>query len=192
MTLKQVQHLLAYLGYDVDPDGIYGEQTSSATAQFQTDYGGLDPDGIPGQQTQAALQKAVGDGWQRPVEDSTEVATTGIFWDSIKYFTRREFRCPCGKCNGFPAEPQELLVRAAEKVREHFNAPVTVSSGVRCAAHNAALPGSVSNSRHLSGKAMDFSVRGYNSDAILAYVQPLPEIRYAYAIDSDWVHMDIQ
>lgn len=193
MTTKQIQHLLAYLGYDVTPDGIYGEQTRSATTQFQGDYGGLDPDGIPGQQTQTALQQAVGDGWQRPAEDSTQdgdTSDTGTFWDGIKYFKRSEFACPCGKCGGFPAEPEEKLVKAADKVRDYFGNPMTISSGVRCTARNAAV-GGVSNSRHLSGKAMDFSVRGFSASSVLAYVQHLSEIRYAYAIDSNWVHMDI-
>lgn len=81
-------------------------------------------------------------------------------------------------------------MRAADKVREHFGAPMPVSSGVRCASHNKEV-GGVSNSRHLSGKAMDFSVRGFSAVSALPYVQSLPEIRYAYAIDSGWVHMDI-
>jgi uncharacterized protein YcbK (DUF882 family) len=51
--------------------------------------------------------------------------------------------------------------------------------------------GGVSNSRHLEGKAMDFSIRGKTSAQVLAYVQKQPEIRYAYAIDGSYVHMDI-
>jgi uncharacterized protein YcbK (DUF882 family) len=65
-----------------------------------------------------------------------------------------------------------------------------VSSGVRDSRHNAAV-GGVSNSRHLKGKAMDFDVEGKTSDQVLTYVQKQPEIRYAYAIDGDYVHMDI-
>lgn len=81
-------------------------------------------------------------------------------------------------------------MRAAVKVREHFNVPVTISSGLRCPTHNANNKG-VYNSRHLTGKAMDFSVRGFSASSVLAYVQSLPEIRYSYAIDGTWVHMDI-
>lgn len=193
MTVKQVQHLLAYLGYYVgNVDGIWGTLSKTACKAFQKDFGGIAVDGKAGTETQKALKHAVAYGIvkQATTEDST-AADTGTFWDEIKHFKRSEFACPCGKCGGFPAEPEETLARAADKVREYFNSPVTISSGVRCADHNKEV-GGVSNSRHLSGKAMDFSVRGFSASSVLPYVQSLPEIRYAYAIDSGWVHMDIQ
>lgn len=117
---------------------------------------------------------------------------TGTWWDNIKYFDKEEFRCKCnGKyCTGFPKEPQRLLVEAADDVREYFDAPVTISSGLRCTIHNA-NSGGVSNSRHLSGKACDFSVQGKTANQILVYVRTLPNIRYCYAIDNYHVHMDI-
>lgn len=123
---------------------------------------------------------------------STEDAAAN-WWDNIKHFDREEFRCKCGGkyCNGYPAEPAQLLVQVADRVREHFGAPAIVSSGVRCKTHNANV-GGVSNSRHMSGKAMDFCVRGKTAAQVLAYVQQQPEIRYAYAIDSCYVHMDVQ
>ena len=51
--------------------------------------------------------------------------------------------------------------------------------------------GGVSNSRHLSGKAMDFGIKGKTADQIIAVVKKHPEIRYYYAIDDKHVHMDI-
>lgn len=196
MTVKQVQHLLAYLGYYVgNVDGLWGTLSKTACKAFQKDFGGIAVDGSAGPETQKALKHAVAYGIakQATTEDSTaaETTTTEDFWGEIKYFGKSEFACPCGKCNGFPAEPEETLVRAADKVREHFGAPMPVSSGVRCASHNKEV-GGLSNSRHLSGKAMDFSIRGFSAVSVLPYVQSLPEIRYAYAIDSGWVHMDIQ
>jgi hypothetical protein len=38
---------------------------------------------------------------------------------------------------------------------------------------------------------MDFCIKGKSATELLAYVQKQPEIRYAYAIDSRFVHMDI-
>lgn len=187
MNDKQKQCLLNYLGYDTGGvDGLWGAKSKSATAAFQAAYG-LQSDGVFGDATAARILEVVASG-EQPAEDST-----GTFWDDIKFFTREEFRCQCGGkyCDGFPAEPQEKLLRAAEKVREHFGAPMTVSSGVRCPTHNAAV-GGVSNSRHLSGKAMDYSVRGKSAAQILAYVQSLPDIRYSYAINDSYVHMDIE
>ena len=122
---------------------------------------------------------------------SVKVDTAPGFWKDIRYFTRAEFRCPCGKCGGFPVEPSEALVKLADRVRAHFDAPATVSSGVRCQAHNDELPGSAKNSYHLRGKAMDFCVRGVPGAKLLAYVKTLP-IHYAYQINgSDFVHMDV-
>ena len=51
--------------------------------------------------------------------------------------------------------------------------------------------GGVDGSRHKSGKAMDFRVEGHGAKAVLGYVQTLPHIRYAYAIDGSYVHMDV-
>ena len=111
----------------------------------------------------------------------------------VRYFRRDEdgIRCPCGRCGGFPVEPSETLMRLADRVRTMAGAPATVSSTVRCAAHNAELKGSVPNSRHLLGRAMDFSVRGWSSGKLLALVQKQPEVHYAYAIDGQYVHMDV-
>lgn len=180
MTIKQKQHLLAYLGYYVgEIDGIWAQLSKIACESFQKDFGGLVVDGICGTETEKALRHAVAYGM-----------TKRYFWDTIKYFTRDEFKCKCGKCGGFPVEPKEKLVKLLDGVREHFNAPAYISSGVRCEAHNAAV-GGVSNSRHLYGKAVDFCVSGISSNLVLPYVQKLTGVRYSYAIDSNFVHMDI-
>lgn len=196
MTVKQIQHLLAYLGYYTSTvDGKWGNGSVAACKSFQRDYG-LMVDGIAGTATQKMLIGAIA-GTAAKVEKSTQSTTTstektGTFWDGIQYFKRSEFGCKCGGkyCNGYPVEMQEQLIEAADKVRGHFGKLVTVSSGIRCTKHNAAV-GGVSNSRHLSGKAMDFCVSGFSASSVLGYVQSLPEIRYAYAIDSSFVHMDI-
>lgn len=52
MTVKQIQCLLAYLGYYKGVvDGCWGEQSYQATQEFQRAYG-LIPDGIFGEATQ--------------------------------------------------------------------------------------------------------------------------------------------
>jgi len=82
------------------------------------------------------------------------------------------------------------LLRAADRVRAHFGAAAIVSSGLRCEAHNAAV-GGVPGSRHRVGKAMDFRVAGRSAAQVLEFVKQQPEIRYCYAIDQNFVHMDI-
>ena len=123
---------------------------------------------------------------------STTTGSTGTFWDHIKYFNKSEFKCKCGGkyCNGFPHEPVQALVECADDVRAHFGKSMIITSGLRCTKHNAAV-GGVYNSRHLTGKAMDFYIPGVSASTILAYVSKLSKIRYSYAINSTCVHMDV-
>ena len=44
---------------------------------------------------------------------------------------------------------------------------------------------------HLIGKAIDLRIEGKSARQTLAWVQKQPEVRYAYAIDTSYVHMDI-
>jgi peptidoglycan hydrolase-like protein with peptidoglycan-binding domain len=190
VTIKQKQCLLAYLGYYTgEIDGIWGQQSLLATERFQNDYR-LAVVGIFDGMTEKKILEVIASG-EKPKATTTE-KKTGTFWDDIKYFKRKEFKCRCGNvyCNGYPAEMHETLIRVGDRVRGHFGATATVSSGLRCKQHNANV-GGVSNSRHLSGKAMDFCIKGKTSAQVLSYVKKQPEIRYAYAIDSQFVHMDI-
>ena len=156
-------------------DGLAGPKTVSATAAYQRAMG-LTPDGIAGPLTRAAIDN--------------ESCAREDFWEQIPHFSRAEFACKCGRCGGFPKEPNKKLIRLAEVVRQHFDAPVYISSGVRCEAHNAAVGGKI-NSRHLGGDAMDYRVEGKNAAQVLTFVQTLP-VRYAYAIDENYVHMDVR
>lgn len=187
MTNEQKQHLLAFLEfYKTDVDGIWGEASVEATKDFQRSFG-LDVDGIWGKKTESRILEVIYKG-EKPKEE-----TTDSWWDEIEYFSREEFRCQCGGryCNGFPTEPKEKLVRLADQVRKHFGRPAIRTSGLRCKTWNQ-LQGGVSNSRHLSGKALDFRIEGNTATTTLAYVQSLSGIRYAYAVDSKHVHMDIE
>ena len=157
MTAEQKQCLLRYLGYySGDIDGIYGQQTKAAVERFQEAFGGIVVDGLVGQETDKALRHAVAYGMLGKEPDTK--LQTGTFWDDIRYFTREEFRCPCGKCGGFPVEPEETMVRVVDEIRHRAGTPVTVvdsgGSGVRCPEHNAEV-GGVANSEHLYGRAAD-------------------------------------
>ena len=191
MTIKQKQLLLAYLGYYVgNIDGDWGALSKTATKAFQKDFFQMDSkvDGICGSETEQALKHAVAYGM--PAK-KVETTTSSKAWVG-KYWSREEFRCQCGGkyCKGFPAEPSETLVRLADKVRGHFGRPGHRSSGLRCKTWNA-IQGGVSDSRHMSGKALDFRIEGKTAQQVLEYVQKQPECRYAYAIDSQHVHMDV-
>lgn len=196
MTITQKQCLLTYLGYYAgEIDGKFGPQSVAATEAFQRAYE-LEPDGKFGPATEKRILEVISTGEEPQAPEIP--ADWPSWWADIRYFRRDEFRCKCqGKyCTGFPAEPKAQLLRLADQVREHFGSPVYVSSGVRCPTHNANVGGKY-NSRHLSGKAMDFRVSGISGAALLAYVQTLPGVRYAYQIQNadgtltDYVHMDV-
>ena len=173
------------MGYYIGKvDGVWGTLSKTATEAFQKDFG-LNPDGVCGEETEQALKHTVCYG----IAKKPESVQGGDFWDKIKYFKKEEFRCRCG-CGA--DEMDETLILEADDVREHFGAPITVSSGRRCKNHNARV-GGVANSRHTTdpGKAMDFCVKGKSSKTVLEYVQKKPNIRYAYAIDGSYVHMDV-
>ena len=189
MTTKQKQNLLAFLGYYTGSiDGIWGGGSKAAARKFQ-EKAGLPTTGEIDEATAAVLAEAIAATVADAFEADQEVDS---IWDGIKYFIPEEFACHCdGRyCDGFPAPISRNLLLILETTREHFDSPVTISSGVRCQTHNANV-GGVYNSRHLYGLAADFSVRGKSAATVLSYVQTLPGVRYAYAIDGSWVHVDV-
>ena len=195
MTNRQKQNLLQYLGYYTGiPDDIWGPMSQQATEAFQRAYG-LTVDGVFGVGTEQRILEVIATGEQPAQQPQTSPETDGgeDWWKDIRYFRRDEpgIACPCGHCGGFPVEPTEKLMRLADRVRDQAGAPAIPSSTVRCAAHNAELKGSAPNSRHLSGKAMDFCIRGWGSAKTLALVQQQPDVCYAYVIDDSFVHMDV-
>lgn len=191
MTNRQRQNLLQFLNYDPGtPDNIWGDRSRRAMEALQRDQG-LTVTGTGNDATDAALQAAVAS-WEP--DNGTSPDNNGTFWDEIEFFDRSEFKCTCGGrgCGGFPAEPRERMVRNAESARKHFDRPAIVSSGVRCRLRNSELPGSAANSLHMDGQAMDFGIPGISSADLLAYIQTLPEVHEAYAIDGSYVHMGVE
>ena len=210
MTIHQKQHLLAYLGYNLgEVDGSWGPRSKAATWNFQEDFGGIAVDGIVGPETEKALKHAVAFGM--PENDTADTGAgsteTGAdkpaetpvadWWANIKHWTRAEFACRCGEyhdpyCNGFPVEPDRTLVEFLDDLEELLGADHVRSSGIRCRQHNIDSKG-VTNSRHLRGKAMDVRFIGYTAKQVVNYINSLkdPRVRYTYAIDGSYVHVDV-
>ena len=199
MTIRQIQCLLVYLGYDPGAiDGADGSQTRAAVKAFQAAEG-LEPDGIAGQQTQARLREAVASG-EKPVGDKMsatddKMSAIADWWDEIQYFTPDEpnICCPCPRCVGKKEYPTEALMRKADSIRGELG-PMVPSSVRRCQAHNDELSGSAKNSRHIIGKAMDFNCPKSTPaqiEACLARRKAAGEIRYWYRMSSGWYHFDI-
>ena len=193
MTVKQRQHLLAYLGYYVGTvDGDWGSGSRAACTAFQKDFGGITVDGHGGRETDKALKHAVAYDMFK-VDNVVEETLTGSFWDEIEYFTRDEFRCKCGGkyCNGFPAEPKEQMVRIADQLRKNLGVPITVVSGLRCPTWNR-LQGGVETSQHQYGEACDIYAAGMSQLRVETELDNIGGVRYHYPITvSANVHFDI-
>ena len=108
-------------------------------------------------------------------------------------FKVREFRCRDGSDTIMIDQTLVVLLQA---IREHFNKPITITSGYRTAAHNAAVGGAKS-SQHLLGKAADIQVADTTVEAVAAYAESLmPDWggvgRYPVKAGraKGWVHVD--
>lgn len=111
-------------------------------------------------------------------------------------FKVRELRCRDGSDTVMVDDALMLLLQC---IREHFGKAVTITSGYRTAAHNAAV-GGAKNSQHLLGRAADFYVEGVPVATVAAYAETLLPGRGGigrYPKDAKhpkrmtgWVHID--
>ena len=86
-----------------------------------------------------------------------------------KYFKREEFACECG-C-GFDTVDAETI-GVLDQVREHFDSPVVINSGCRCAAHNKYI-GGAKKSQHVFGRAADIVVKGVSPSVVANYIETI-------------------
>lgn len=86
-------------------------------------------------------------------------------------FKAKEFDCKCGKyCRVTVIDYS--LVEKLQKIRNHFNKPVIINSGYRCAQHNRNV-GGASRSQHLFGKAADIVVQGVEPELVAKYAEAI-------------------
>lgn len=78
-------------------------------------------------------------------------------------FKKSEFKCPCGKCNGYGNGIATTLVETLQELRNKYG-KLQITSGYRCPAHNKAVGGST-NSKHTKGQAADFYLDGFNNQS---------------------------
>lgn len=101
-------------------------------------------------------------------------------------FSRHEFACKCG-CGADHINTD--LVAYIQMIRSAVGQPITITSGVRCSAHNARCGGKPS-SAHLTGDAVDITCR----DSRLRHQLVSLAMRGGICrvgIHKDFVHIDL-
>jgi uncharacterized protein YcbK (DUF882 family) len=103
-------------------------------------------------------------------------------------FSTHEFACQCGCGTG---EISGKLVDVLQEIRDHFGASVVVTSGIRCATHNAAV-GGASKSKHIEGIAADIQVKGVEPAVVYAWLDDTYPYTLGLGLYHGWVHIDVR
>lgn len=114
-----------------------------------------------------------------------------------KNFTWKEvLYLPQWKIHAFPtpAQYQNLIftVSRLELIRKYIGLPIQITSGLRPDVYNK-LIGGARLSAHVTGDAVDFSIRNLKADRVREILEPILadfEIRMEKLPDSNWVHID--
>ncbi len=107
------------------------------------------------------------------------------------HFNSTEFDCQGSGCCSTTLI-NETRVQYLEKIRAHFGKPITITSGYRCATHNAAV-GGASGSRHTKGDAADIVVSGITPREVAQYAESIGILGiglYETSSDGHFVHID--
>lgn len=111
----------------------------------------------------------------------------------VRNFQPQEFRCECAGeyCTGYPNRMRLVQLKLLQEVRDHYNKPMYIMSGLRCKKCNSIL-GGIRTSKHLTGYATDFYMSGItdtinNKEKTIEYLKTLDNFVYAYGdgIDSN-------
>lgn len=171
LTVKARQSYLKTLGfYKGEITGKENKETKEAYKALQKKYftNKKDIDGIYGENTDILLVNA-------------------YRCNKLKFFKLEEFRCTCGAkyCTGYPVKLNNYMLKNIDSIREKFG-PTNVTSAGRCKKQNSVV-GGIPNSKHVTGKAVDFNNKYTFSKAnrtkVKNYWRTLPKADYTYSQD---------
>lgn len=169
----KLQSKLSTIGYLLTVDNDFGNNTKNAVISFQKDAG-LVADGIVGEKTWKALD---------------EIKVYSLRTDGNKSlstnFKVKEFACQ-DKSDTVVLHT-EFITDKLQKIRTHFNKPITINSAYRTPTHNRKVGGS-SNSYHVKGRAFDIVVKGVTPNEVAKYAQSIGIkgiIRYSWGVHVD-------
>lgn len=145
-----------------------------------------DKKGILAFQKRYMLRKSDYDGIYGPNTENTLLTVYNVR-KFTKNFKPEEFRCECGGryCCGYPSYMKMHELTLIQDIRDHWGKPVTVTCGLRCSTYNKKLSGSIVNSKHLTGQAIDFYQVGVtdtlaNRRKALKWIKTRPFFTYGY------------
>lgn len=109
------------------------------------------------------------------------------------HFYSTEFDCHGSGCCS-QTIVNERLIEILEQIREHFDAPVTITSPYRCPVHNSRPSvGGAPGSRHTKGDAADIVVKSVAPRKVAQYAESIGVLGiglYETADDGYFVHID--
>lgn len=105
-------------------------------------------------------------------------------------FKVSEFACKGNGCCS-TTKVDTALITIVQKIRDHFDKPVTINSGYRCSKHNKAVKGT-SGSKHTKGQAADIVVNGVKPAEVAKYAESIgvKGIGLYENSDGNFVHVD--
>jgi hypothetical protein len=193
LSLKERQTYLKKIGlYTSKIDGIIGTGSKRAIKQFNIIF--LNKKSETYTEDTDKLLRVIYDSYNKSpyMVDSD--------WKYFKNFKPGEFYCTCRKkyCDGWNGLRNKIpmhLLMADQYVRNYFNAPVSLTSTIRCDKRNKEV-GGVKNSKHRLFRANDMGVKGVKAAAVKKFIYTdkntkLPFINYAYDINKNYEHIDV-
>lgn len=108
-------------------------------------------------------------------------------------FSVAEFRCKDGSDKILISDD---LVKVLQAIRDHFAAPVRITSGYRTPAYNRRV-GGVSNSQHVLGTAADINVDSQTPVQLCraivnGWIPGVPDERMGVGLYKTFVHVDVR
>lgn len=145
-NIRAIQNKLNMNGASLVVDGVAGMTTVRAIKKYQQDNG-LKVTGTINKDTFKKL-------FVRLTNKEGYVST---------HFRKEEFKCGCGGkwCDGYNGrEIDPRLLKILEMIRERYDSPLIITSGIRCSRYNNTFKGSLPNSSHRFGTAADIYIAG--------------------------------
>ena len=171
--VRKLQSKLLSIGYSTNVDGVFGNNTSKIVKEFQKDAG-LSCDGVVGEKTWKALDDIKI--YSKLADGNKSISPN---------FKIKEFACQDG--SDTIVLHTDFIVEKLQKIRTHFNKPITINSAYRNPTHNKKVGGS-SNSYHVKGRAFDIVVKDVSPNEVAKYAQSIGIkgiIRYSWGVHVD-------